>query len=86
MALPDRPALAGRPQVFVEQQPEIVFVGAELTPIAQPAAVLQVDDERELPGHERTTIPDEDLWQIELEALDGSHFEVNSQLLVAAPR
>ena len=46
---------------------------------------LQVDDERELPGHERTMIPDEDLWQIELEALDGSHFEVNSQLLVAAP-
>ena len=47
---------------------------------------IQVDDERELPGHERTQIPDEDLWQIELEALDGSHFEVNSQLLVAAPR
>ena len=47
---------------------------------------LQVDDERELPGHERTTIPDEDLWQVDLEAVDGSHFEVNSQLLVAAPR
>jgi len=47
---------------------------------------LQVDDERELPGHERTMIPDEDLWQVELEASDGSHFEVNSQLLVAAPR
>lgn len=46
---------------------------------------LQVDDERELPGHERTMIPDEDLWQAELEALDGSHFEVNCQLLVAAP-
>jgi hypothetical protein len=46
---------------------------------------IQVDDERELPGHERTQIPDEDLWQVELEALDGSHFEVNSQLLVAAP-
>jgi hypothetical protein len=46
---------------------------------------LQVDDERELPGHERTMIPDEDLWQVELEALDGSRFEVNSQLLVAAP-
>jgi hypothetical protein len=46
---------------------------------------LQVDDERELPGHERTMIPDEDLWQVELEALDGGHFEVNSQLLVAAP-
>ena len=47
---------------------------------------LQVDDERELPGHERTQIPDEDLWQVELEALDGSHFEVNSVLLVAAPQ
>ncbi len=46
---------------------------------------IQVDDERELPGHERTQIPDEDLWQVELEALDGTHFEVNSQLLVAAP-
>jgi hypothetical protein len=46
---------------------------------------IQVDDERELPGHERTQIPDEDLWQVELEALDGSRFEVNSQLLVAAP-
>ena len=46
---------------------------------------LQVDDERELPGHERTMIPDEDLWQVELEALDGSRFEVNSQLLVASP-
>jgi hypothetical protein len=45
---------------------------------------LQVDDERELPGHERTTIPDEDLWQVELEALDGSRFEVNSGMLVAA--
>jgi hypothetical protein len=46
---------------------------------------LQVDDERELPGHERTLIPDEDLWQVELQALDGTRFEVNSQLLVAAP-
>jgi len=46
---------------------------------------IQVDDERELPGHERTVIPDEDLWQIELRALDGTRFEVNSQLLVAAP-
>lgn len=46
---------------------------------------LQVDDERELPGHERTLIPDEDLWQVELLAMDGTHFEVNSQLLVAAP-
>jgi hypothetical protein len=45
---------------------------------------IQVDDERELPGHERTTIPDEELWQVELQAQDGSRFEVNSQLLVPA--
>ena len=24
---------------------------------------LQVDDERELPGHERTSIPDEEIWE-----------------------
>jgi hypothetical protein len=47
---------------------------------------IQVDDERELPGRERTMIPDEELWQVELEATDGSRFEVNSQLLVPAPR
>jgi hypothetical protein len=45
---------------------------------------IQVDDERELPGHERTMIPDEDLWQVELEAADGSTFEVNSRLLLPA--
>jgi hypothetical protein len=45
---------------------------------------IQVDDERELPGHERTTIPDEELWQVELQAEDGTRFEVNSQLLVPA--
>lgn len=43
---------------------------------------LQVDDERELPGHERTRIPDEDIWQVTLVAKDGSRFEVNSDLLV----
>ena len=42
---------------------------------------IQVDDERELPGLERTQIPDEDLWEINLEAADGSHFEVDSRLL-----
>lgn len=46
---------------------------------------LQVDDERELPGHERTQIPDEDLWELNLVALDGSCYEVESRLLVAAP-
>ncbi len=46
---------------------------------------LQVDDERELPGRERTSIPDEETWEINLEAKDGSHFEFNSTLLRAAP-
>ena len=45
---------------------------------------LQVDDERELPGHERTSIPDEELWEINLEARDGSHYEVDSRKLKAA--
>jgi hypothetical protein len=45
---------------------------------------LQVDDERELPGHERTTIPDEQLWEVSLEALDGSSYAFDSNLLRAA--
>ena len=45
---------------------------------------LQVDDERELPGHERTQIPDEEVWEVNLEALDGSRFEVDSRLLQPA--
>ena len=44
---------------------------------------LQVDDERELPGRERTNIPDEELWEINLEARDGSHYEVDSRKLKA---
>ncbi|MEN8129449.1 MAG: hypothetical protein ABFS45_04485 [Pseudomonadota bacterium] len=46
---------------------------------------IQVDDERELPGHERTSIPDEELWQVELKAKDGSTYEVNSALVSPAP-
>ncbi len=45
---------------------------------------LQVDDERELPGHERTKIENEDLWEIVLEAQDGSHYDVNSRFVTAA--
>ncbi len=45
---------------------------------------LQVDDERALPGHERTQIPDEEIWEINLVAADGSHFEVDSKLLKPA--
>jgi hypothetical protein len=42
---------------------------------------LQVDDERELPGKERTSIPDDEIWEINLEARDGSHYEVDSRML-----
>ena len=45
---------------------------------------LQVDDERELPGRERTSIPDDEIWEINLEALNGSHYEVDSRMLKAA--
>jgi len=46
---------------------------------------LQVDDERELPGLERTQLPDEELWEVNLEAMDGSRYEVASILLKPAP-
>ena len=45
---------------------------------------LQVDDERELPGLERTQIPDEEVWEVNLEASDGSHYEFDSKLLKPA--
>lgn len=46
---------------------------------------IQVDDERELPGLERTQIPDDEIWEVNLVALDGSKFEVDSRLLKACP-
>ena len=46
---------------------------------------LQVDDERELPGHERTQMPDEELWEVNLEARNGSKYEFDSTLLKPAP-
>ncbi len=46
---------------------------------------VQVDDERELPGHERTSIEDKELWEIVLEAKDGSNYEVNSKFVDPAP-
>ena len=42
---------------------------------------LQVDDERALPGRERTMIPDEEIWEITLEARDGSTYAFDSSLL-----
>lgn len=44
---------------------------------------LQVDDERALPGHERTRIPDEEIWEVNLVAANGSKYEVDSKLLKA---
>jgi hypothetical protein len=46
---------------------------------------LQVDDERELPGLERTQMADDEIWEVNLEAKDGSKFEVESRLLKPAP-
>ena len=46
---------------------------------------LQVDDERELPGLERIEIPDEELWEVNLEATNGSKYEFDSTLLKPAP-
>ena len=45
---------------------------------------LQVDDERELPGLERTQMQDEELWEVNLEATNGSKYEFNSTLLKPA--
>ena len=45
---------------------------------------LQVDDEREMLGHERTSISDEELWEVVLVAKDGPHFEVNSKFVIPA--
>lgn len=42
---------------------------------------VQVDDERELPGHERTSIPDEEIWEVSLRARDGSNYQVSAALL-----
>ena len=47
---------------------------------------LQVDDERELPGLERTQVPDEELWEVNLEAINGSKYEFDSSLLKPSPR
>lgn len=46
---------------------------------------IQVDDERELPGHERTQIPDEEIWEVNLVAKNGSKYEISSALLKPAP-
>ncbi len=45
---------------------------------------IQVDDEKEFPGHERTMIEDEELWEIVLVSKDGSNYEVNTRYVVPA--
>ncbi len=45
---------------------------------------IQVDDERALPGLERTSLPDEEIWEVNLEATNGSTYEVDSRLLKPA--
>lgn len=46
---------------------------------------IQVGDERELPGLERTQIADEELWEVNLVADDGSKYEIDARLLKPAP-
>lgn len=46
---------------------------------------VQVDDEREVPGLERTQIPDEEIWEVNLLATDGSKYEFDCRLLKPAP-
>jgi len=46
---------------------------------------IQVDDERALPGKERTWTGNEELWEIRLRARDGTTYEVNSTLVAPAP-
>ena len=45
---------------------------------------IQVDDERELPGLERTQIPDEEVWEVNLVSTAGGKYEVDSRLLKPA--
>jgi len=45
---------------------------------------IQVDDERALPGRERTQIPDEEVWEINLVSAGGGRYEVDSRLLKPA--
>ena len=46
---------------------------------------VQVDDEREIDGHERTSVPGEELWDIILKAKDGSNYEVNAKFVIPIP-
>ncbi len=47
---------------------------------------LQVDDERAFPGLERTSMPDDEIWEINLRAKDGTTYEFDSRLLRPAAK
>lgn len=61
---------------------------AERIPVADVRHVriwgIQVDDERELPGLERTQIPDEEIWELSLISTNGSKYAFDSRLLKPA--
>ena len=46
---------------------------------------FQMDDERALMRHERTSVADEELWQVVLQAKDGATYEMNASWVVAVP-
>jgi hypothetical protein len=62
-------------------------MGALLVACSAPEAPLVASDveiTRPMPGRERTQIPDDEIWEVNLEAKDGSHYEVDSRKLKAA--
>ena len=78
--------------VFADQSLPAKFrarFDAEKIPVAAIRHVrqwgVQVDDERELPGHERSRVADEELWEVSIRARDGSTYEVSAALLRPAP-
>ena len=58
----------------------------DLAKIVRAGCVTWADDcgESALPGLERTRMPDEEIREINLVAIDGSHYEVNPRLLKPA--
>lgn len=94
MNLPDEVAAIQRREfaVFADESLPVDFrarFDADRIPVAAIRHVrqwgVQVDDERELPGHERSRIADEELWEVSISARDGSTYEVSAALLRPAP-
>ena len=84
-----RTARAEPPRVGISTTPREGGIASDRIPVAGVRHVrvwgLQVDDERELPGLERTQIPDEELWEVNLVGKNGSKYEFDSTLLKPAP-